>query len=517
MCCSMKRGHWTGGATAMTLALLAACSPNESGGMVPLDSDAVGGSGGSSDASVPTGSMPPRMGEGGGPSQTSRPSDAGVQPGHGAADAAPPTPNDASAPISRDGGTSGSDGGAGGVPLDPAVARRLAALSSRLAPLAARTASFWFEHGPDTAFGGFHGTLDRQGNPASPDDKGLIQETRHLWMLSTWYERREDSRAVAELARETYEFIRESFVDVADGAFVYKVSRDGNRVVDARKQLFAESYAIYALATYGRVFDVEEAIELSLSRFSSIDASRHDAVFGGYDQRGDPGSLSAGAEKDTNTHLHLLEAFTALYEATAAPRVAARLNELIDLFATRLLRPVGYVHSEFELDWTPFGAPRVSYGHDLETAWLLLEAARVVGRANDPSVRSAARAMAEHSAGLGQDATNGGYFEAGTPNGPTNDFDKIWWVQFEAMAGLWWAYELSSDPLQLDRLTSTLDWIELTEDLPAGEWFAASNAQGGPAGPDYKGDEWKASYHSVRALVFVQDWMDDELAPRRAR
>src|SRR5690606_27920855 len=119
--------------------------------------------------------------------------------------------------------------------------------------------------------------------------KGLIQETRHLWMLSTWYERREKTGAVAELARETYELIRESFVDAADGAFVFKVSRDGSRVVDAKKQLFAESYAIYGLATYGRVFDVEEAIELALRRFSSIDASRHDAVFGGYDQQGDPG------------------------------------------------------------------------------------------------------------------------------------------------------------------------------------------------------------------------------------
>ena len=59
---------------------------------------------------------------------------------------------------------------------------------------------------------------------------------------------------------------------------------------------------------------------------------------------------------------------------------------------------------------------------------------------------------------------------------------------------------------------ATLDWIELTEDLPVGEWFAATNPDGTAAGADYKGDEWKASYHSVRALVFVADWIDAELA-----
>ena len=81
---------------------------------------------------------------------------------------------------------SGPDDDAG-VALEPEVVERLSELSSRLAPLAARTASFWFEHGPDAVSGGFHGTLDRQGNPIAPDDKGLIQEVRHLWMLSTWY------------------------------------------------------------------------------------------------------------------------------------------------------------------------------------------------------------------------------------------------------------------------------------------------------------------------------------------
>jgi len=333
-------------------------------------------------------------------------------------------------------------------------------------------------------------------------------------MLSTWYERREPTPALRDRAAEQYAFLRQSFLDTTDGAFVYKVSRDGNSVVDGRKQLFAESYALYALSTYGRVFGDASATTLALARFESIDAARHDAANGGYDQRGDPGDLPAGAAKDTNTHLHLLEAFTALYEASADARVAARLNELIDLFATRLLQPGGYVHAAFGLDWAPFGTPRVSYGHDLETAWLLLDAARVVGRGSDPEVTAASLAIAAHSAEHGFDAERGGYFEAGVPGGASDDFDKIWWVQFEALEGLWWANALSHDALYLDRLERTLDWVEFAEDKPAGEWFATTNPDGTASGADYKSDEWKEGYHSVRSLVFLQDWIDAEIDTR---
>jgi mannobiose 2-epimerase len=407
----------------------------------------------------------------------------------------------------------GNPGDAGPAPLDPSLAR-LDALSSRLAVLGERTIGFWIEHGPDATFGGFHGTLDRLGNPTAPDNKGLVQQARQLWTLSTWYERRDPSPDIEALAKSQYDFLVEHFVDAADGAFVLTVSRDGRRVVDARKQLYAESFALYALATYGRVFDVPEATELALARFESIDVSRHDAVFGGYDQRSDPGFKSPGAEKDTNTHLHLMEAFTALYEASGDELVGERLEEVTELIADTLRQSSNYVHSEFLLDWTPFGAPLVSYGHDLETSWLLLEAARVLGRTDDPALLAAAQGIAENSATRGFDAVRGGYFETGAPGATPADLDKVWWVQFEAVAGLWWSYALSADTARLDQLERTLSWIEATEDAPIGEWFAITNADGSASGSDYKADEWKESYHPVRSLVFVEDWIDAERALR---
>lgn len=521
---SMQRRSFSLSVCATVIGGLVACSPTRDGGpAVVLESGDAAGSAASSGildagqkdrdtagqdaagrdtagrvAAVPS---PDGGGEGENGNTVSAPSD-GVEA----------TPLDAGAP----GDDAGADASTVPAPIDPEL-ERLSALAARLAPLAERTATFWLEHGPDAVSGGFYATLDQQGSPIAPEDKGLIQQARHLWMLSTWYERRAPTPTLAELAAQQFSFLRQSFVDATDGAFVYKVSRDGGRVVDGRKQLFAESYAIYALSTYGRVFQVSDATALALARFESIDASRHDAVNGGYDQRGDPGELPAGAAKDTNTHLHLMEAFTALYEATADAGVAARLDELVELFATRLRQPSGYVHAAFTLDWALVGAPRVSYGHDLETAWLLLEAARVVGRSADPAVTGAALAIAAHAAARGFDTALGGYFEAGVPDAAPDDLDKVWWVQFEAIEGLWWANALSGDALYLDRLERSLGWIESTEDRPSGEWFAATNADGSAAGASYKGDEWKASYHSVRALVYLQDWIDAERALRTTR
>lgn len=407
-------------------------------------------------------------------------------------------------------------GGAGdaGAPLPDPFAARLDALSSRLAVLAERTMAFWVKHGPDATFGGFHGTLDRFGTPTAPDNKGLVQQARQLWTLSTWYERRDPSPEIEALAESQYEFLVEHFVDAADGAFVLTVSRDGRRVVDARKQLYAETYALYALSTYGRVFGVPEATELALSRFESIDVTRHDAVFGGYDQRSDPGFKSPGAEKDTNTHLHLMEAFTALYEATGDERVGERLEEVTELIADTLRQDGNYVHSEFLLDWTPFGAPLVSYGHDLETSWLLLEAARVLGRPDDPGLREAAYLIAENSATPGFDAARGGYFETGAVGGAAADLDKVWWVQFEAVAGLWWDFAIGGDPARLNQLERTVSWIEAAEDTPTGEWFAITNADGSAAGSSNKADEYKESYHPMRSLVFVEDWIAADRALR---
>jgi mannobiose 2-epimerase len=404
---------------------------------------------------------------------------------------------------------SGGTGGSVECSVTPAARTLLTDVDGRLALLTSNTADWWLSHGIDATYGGFYGTLNAQGNSVAPSDKGLIQQARHLWAFSMYCERRGAPAAAKVAADSTYEFIVSHMRDPSDGEFYFKVNETGTTVVDSTKLLYAQGFAIYALAEYGRVFNVQAAKDYALACFRHLDARAHDATYGGYDQRNDaPGWLGTGVEKETNTHIHLMEAYTALYRATSDATVSARLNELIDVVATKLLQPSNYVAQNFKVDWALVGNVFVSYGHDLETAWLLLDAAQAAGRDAEAGVRAAALAMGRHSSERGLNAMTGAYNYEGVPNTATvTNTEHIWWVEFESLSGNYWLYRLSCDPVYLERLESTLDWIEARRD-PTGEWYWGNLPDGsiGPRGTN-KGEEWKASYHDLRALVFVGDWV----------
>jgi mannobiose 2-epimerase len=387
-------------------------------------------------------------------------------------------------------------------------AARLERIRDRLEKLAHDDWAFWKKHGPDREHGGFHGTLDRRGNPVAPTDKGLIQTARHLWSTSLWYEKKESTPGVKALSDDLYRFLMKHFYDAGAREFHFKVSRTGEPV-DTKKVLYANAFAIYALTQYARVYGMKEAGQTALACFRAIDTRAHDARFGGYDQRNDPAWLSPGAEKETNTHLHLMEAFSTLYAHGKDPVVKERLGELIHLFSTKILQKEGYARKEFLLDWTPFGEPAVSYGHDIETAWLLVEAAEAFGNPKEPSIAKAALTLGSTSAEWGYDSKNGGFFEEGNATGVAVKREKIWWIQAEALPGLYELHRLSKDPKYLERLERTLDWIENHQvDREFGGWYWGVLEDGklGPRGDD-KGEEWKANYHDLRALVVTSEWI----------
>jgi mannobiose 2-epimerase len=384
-------------------------------------------------------------------------------------------------------------------------------IEARLIPLAERTAHWWLQHGVDREDGGFYGTLTRDGSPTAPHEKGLIQQARHLWAMSMWHGRRVATVEVEAAAASCYAFLLEHLRDEKDGEFFFMAGPAGG-VADRMKKLYAEAFAIYGLSAYASEFDVPAARQHALDCFASIDARAHDSTHGGYDQTDDPLSWIDGAAHGTNTHIHLMEALTALYELTRDPVVRERLGELVDVTVHHLLQPSDYVALRFDRAWTPVGSPLVSYGHDIETVWLLLDAARALGRAEEPAVRDASRRMGVHASEGGYDADSGGYYNEGVPGGEVTDPEKIWWVQFEALAGLWWLFRLTGDVVHLRRLDRTLARLEATWDPVGGEWFYGHLPDGtpGPRGEN-KGEEWKTSYHNLRALVFTRDWIEEAL------
>jgi cellobiose epimerase len=415
--------------------------------------------------------------------------------------------------------------------------QRLVALAVRLDELARRSMRLWLDAGLDP-LGGAHGFLDRSFRPLLDEDdaprgpsgevrgdQSLVQQARHLYAHSLYAERRPEETRAVEFAHALYAHLLAAFE--TEGAFIHVRSRDG-RVRSQAVELYAQGFGIFALATYGRVFGVKESVLRGLRHFEALDARLHDDDQGGYDQRHDGSwlrfvSAPPGAAKCTNTHIHTLEALTAHSRALpSAALVRQRLLELTSLIATRLPQESGYLPLFFDAAWRPVGPERVSYGHDVETAWLLLDALDVLQASGDvpsglvASARSAAQSMVRHALRTGWDPA-GGFFDHGIPEGASKPSaalgrDKVWWAQAEALPGLYRTFRLSGDDSLVTRLEMVADFLsERSWDQEYGGYFWSVDSLGQPLGRgDHKGELWKTPYHDVRACVLTADWIRED-------
>lgn len=413
---------------------------------------------------------------------------------------------------------------------------RLRALGEELGQLGARSMESWFAAGLDP-LGGAHGFLDRRFRPVTDEsargpsgeilgDQSLVQQARHLYACSLYAERRQAEPRAAAFAHRLYAHLCQEFT--RGDAFVNLRSREGI-VRSAAVQLYAQGFAVYALSTYGRVLRVPAASERALSLFGWLDRTLHDGRHGGYEQRHDGGwlpfvSAPPGAAKCANTHLHTLEAWTALLRTWPEEQlVRERTLELATLIATRLRQPAGNLHPFFDAAWRPVGPARVSYGHDVESAWLLLDALDVLEATGEVSlgvatdVRQAARALVQHALRTGWDPA-GGFFDHGVPEGATApprvlDRAKVWWVQAEALPGLYRVYRLTEDEQLLERMEQTLRFFrDVSWDQELGGYFWSVDAAGRSLGRgDQKGEIWKTPYHDVRACLLTADWIAQDL------
>jgi mannobiose 2-epimerase len=97
---------------------------------------------------------------------------------------------------------------------------------------------------------------------------------------------------------------------------------------------------------------------------------------------------------------------------------------------------------------------------------------------------------------------------AASPTSP----NKVWWSQAEALLGFDWLHKQTGKASNKARLTQTLNFIKThLLDKRDGEWYwqtgptggapLAFNAGGVNFAPTVKGNAWKASYHTGRALL----------------
>ena len=357
--------------------------------------------------------------------------------------------------------------------------------------------------------GGFFGEVGALGELSPEAPRGVILNARLLWTFSA--AGRVLGRAdLLDAARWTFDWFVRCFVDAVYGGVYWSVTAAGEPL-DTKKQLYAQAFAIYGLAEYYRASGQERALALAKDLFAVVESRFYDRAHGGWTEAlgrdFDPlldMSLSAhdiNAGKTMNSHLHLLEGYATLFSVWPDALLGTRVRELLEIVGSRVMHPSGHLQLYFADDWTvlPGGW---SYGHDIETSWLALECALILGDAAlVERVKGWSRLLA--SAGNQGLQPDGSLIYEWHPDGK-QDFFREWWVQAEAVVGNLWAWKYLGVSEGYARAAATWTYIrENLLDREHGEWYWGRNADGTPDLSRPKAGFWKCPYHNTRMCLQV--------------
>ena len=362
--------------------------------------------------------------------------------------------------------------------------------------------------------GGFFGEVLSSGEIRQDAPRGEILNARIIWAFSAAYQLLPKPE-YREAAIAAGEWFLAHFCDAEHGGVYWSVTATGERL-DDKKQLYAQGFAIYGLSELYKVTRDPKVLAAAAALFQVVEDRFADREHGGYIEALardfsplEDMSLSAhdiNADKTMNSHLHIMEAYANLYKVWPAPALKEALVRLIDLTCTRIMAPDGHLQLYFRRDWSVIPAA-VSYGHDIETSWLLLECAFAT---RDIDVISRVRTFA---ASLGR-AGNEGLLPDGSmlyeklPDG-TLDESRQWWVQAETVVGNLWLWKYHGDDGAADR--AMVCWAYIRDrlvDRDGGDWYWAILPDGTPDLAQPKAGFWKCPYHNARMCLEILKLFD---------
>ena len=325
--------------------------------------------------------------------------------------------------------------------------------------------------------------------------------------------------------------------DSTNGGFYTLVRRDGSPLFNGSnryKTAYGNAFGIYGLAAFAGASGDESALQFAKEAFLWLDEHSHDPEHGGYfqflEQDGIPVKEGVGRTppKDQNSSIHLLEAFTELYHVWPDERVGERLAEMLELIRDTMVQDRSYLQLFFEADWTPvsyrdstesvreanYSIDHVSVGHDVETAFLMLEAAHTLGLPEEETLE-VGKSMVDHALRVGWDPGVGGlydivYYMPGAAEASVVRASKTWWAQAEGLNSLLLMHTLFPDDpnAYFDRFT--LLWTYCKNNLidhERGGWYGGGLDKEPQFKEGSKSHIWKGSYHTVRSLMHSTDML----------
>lgn len=383
---------------------------------------------------------------------------------------------------------------------------------------------FWTDRMPDIQLGGFLGRIDGHDNPDPSAPKGAILNGRLLWTFSAAY-RLLRAPKYLDAATRAYEYLRDHFIDPEMGGVYWSVDA-GGAPLDTKKQSYAIGFAIYGLSEYNRATGSEEALGLARDLFHTLEERARDSAEngGGYieaftrdwQEIGDMrlSEKDANEKKTMNTHLHILEPYTNLYRVWPDPALKEAIIDLLRIFLDVMEDPAtAHLGLFFDERWTRQDR-NISYGHDIEASWLLLEAAMVLTETPDAAADHRLLPLYDkvkrHCLAIANAALEGrddaGWMAYERFGDGRLDTERHWWVQAEDVVGLVYLYKHHGVDLALDKAWRSWLWIDSNlVDRQGGEWHWSRMPDGTVNRRDDKAGFWKCPYHNSRMCLEVME------------
>ena len=378
----------------------------------------------------------------------------------------------------------------------------------------------------DDEYGGYYGYVGFDYTVNKKAVKGCILNSRITWFFSNAYTLLKD-RSMLEEAGHGFRFMKEHCWDKKNGGVFWSVQYDGSPE-ESLKHTYNQAFSIYALSSYYEASGNKEALDMAYQLYELIETKMRDEL--GYKEAFDEAfqeidneKLSENgvmAQKTMNTLLHVFEAYTELYRVDHNQEVKDKLMWIMDIFAEKVYNP--QLHRQevfFDDKWNSI-LDLHSYGHDIETAWLMDRGVEVVGEEEfeekmTPITMDLTRQIYEV-------AFDGVSLANECDRGVVNT-DRIWWVQAETLLGFLNGYEKcgrDSEEAQkyLQAALNMWEYIKAyvidnsqdkdymdnnwQNDLAGNEWYEVLDAEGRPYNKPMV-QPWKCPYHNGRMCMEI--------------
>lgn len=370
--------------------------------------------------------------------------------------------------------------------------------------------NYWSENTIDEKNGGFIGGIDANEVKNPDSEKGSVMYGRILWTFSAAFPLTKNPEHL-QIAERAFEEIRTKFYNPEQKGIYWSINTDGTPK-DTKNQIYAIAFVIYGLSEYYKISNNKDALDLAITLYESIQKYSFDAVNKGYfeaytkdweeieDMR--LSEKDANEKKTMNTHLHIVEAFANLYLVWKNEALKQNIIQLLETIDEYFIdKKSGHLKLFFDEKWNE-KKDVISYGHDIEAAWLLQWCAEVTNDENLIALyKDNAVKMADATfEGLDED---GGLWYEYDPESDHLIAEKHWWPQAELWIGFLNAYQITHDEKYFDAFKKNVEFTEkYIIDKENGEWIWGIDENYHSMNKD-KAGFWKCPYHNGRACLEV--------------